>query len=277
MPDFIPAREYIIARTVLLDCLELLAAQSDALVLVGAQAIYLQTPASDSGLPAATTDGDLAIDPELLFTNPDIASVLEAAGFTAHTNPGRWFSPEGVPIDLMVPSGALQASSRRTAPLSGQGAATARRTAGLELALHDNSIMELRALDPHDVRVVVVKVARPSALVVAKFIKLAERISGANPDRILAKDASDVLRILRYTDASSIGEALSKFAVAGLGSGTIEAAIDFLRAQLDLRISPMIELAVQYHQPFETGAQITTSFRTLAQRLIDAYDRPTLS
>lgn len=161
MPDFIPAREYIVARTVLLDCLELLAAQSDALVLVGAQAIYLQTPSSDSGLPAATTDGDLAIDPELLFTNPDIAGLLEVAGFTPHTSPGRWFSPEGVPIDLMVPSGDLPASSRRTAPLSGQGASTARRTAGLELALHDNSIMELRALDISDTRVVLVKHGHP--------------------------------------------------------------------------------------------------------------------
>ena len=38
----------------------------------------------------------------------------------------------------------------------------------------------------------------------------------------------------------------------------------------------MIELAVGYHRPFETAVQITTSFRTLSQRLLDAYDPSTL-
>ena len=103
-----------------------------------------------------------------------------------------------------------------------QGAATARRTAGLELALRDNTTMELHSLDLRDTRVVAVKVASPPALVIAKLIKLAERMSGAKPDRILAKDASDVLRILRYNDAAAIGEALRTFGNAGLGSGTIE-------------------------------------------------------
>ena len=133
MPESSIPREYVTARRVLLDCLELLAAQSEALVLVGAQAIYLQTPMLDVGLPASTTDGDIAIDPDLLFENPDLAKVLESAGFRPHTSPGTWFSPEGVPIDLMVPSGALPRSSRRTAPLEGQGGRTARRTSGLEL------------------------------------------------------------------------------------------------------------------------------------------------
>ena len=131
-------------------------------MLVGAQAIYLQTPVLDVGLPASTTDGDIAIDPDLLFANPDLAEVLEAADFRPHTSPGTWFSPEGVPIDLMVPSGALPASSRRTAHLEGQSGRTARRTSGLELALHDNNTMELRALDPKDTRVALVKVASPA-------------------------------------------------------------------------------------------------------------------
>jgi hypothetical protein len=271
MPEYPIPREYVTARRVLLDCLELLAAQSEALVLVGAQAIYLQTPVLDVGLPASTTDGDIAIDPDLLFENPDLAEVLESAGFRPHTSPGTWFSPEGVPIDLMVPSGALPSSSRRTAALAGQGAPTARRTAGLELALHDNTTMELGALDPSDTRLAIVKVASPAALVVAKIIKLAERMSGPKSDRILAKDASDVLRMLRYNDAAAIGASLGRFAADGIGSGTIETAVEFLRPQLALRRSPLIELAVEYHRQFETGAQITASYRTLAQRLVDGY------
>ena len=273
MPESQIPREYVTARRVLLDCLDLLAAQSEALVLVGAQAIYLQTPVLDVGLPASTTDGDIAIDPDLLFENPDLAEVLESAGFRPHTSPGTWSSPEGVPIDLMVPSGALPASSRRTASLAGQGAPTARRTAGLELALRDNAKLELRALDPNDTRIAIVKVASPAALVVAKLIKLAERMSAAKPDRILAKDASDVLRMLRYNDAAAIGTTLGRFAADGAGSGTIETAVEFLRLQLALRRSPMMELAVGYHQQFETGPQITASYSTLAKRLLDGYGR----
>ena len=272
MPESSIPREYVTARRVLLDCLELLAAQSEALVLVGAQAIYLQTPALDVGPPAWTTDGDIAIDPDLLFENPDLAEVLQSAGFRPHTSPGTWFSPEGVPIDLMVPSGALPASSRRTAPLQGQSGRTARRTPGLELALHDNNAMELRALDPNDTRVALVKVASLAALVVAKLIKLAERMSDPKPDRILAKDASDVLRMLRYNDAAAIGATLGRFAAEGVGSGTIETAVKFLQSQLALRTSPLVELAVEYHQQFETGAQITTSYQTLARRLLDSYE-----
>jgi len=271
MPESSIPREYVTARRVLLDCLQLLSAQSDALVLVGAQAIYLQTPALDVGLPASTTDGDIAIDPGLLFENPDLAEVLESAGFRPHTSPGTWFSPEGVPIDLMVPSGALPSSSRRTASLEGQSGRTARRTSGLELALHDNKRMELRALDPKDTRVALVKVASPAALVIAKLIKLAERMSGPKPDRVLAKDASDVLRMLRYNDAAAIGAALGRFVAEGVGAGTIETAVEFLLLQLALRRSPLIELAVEYHRQFETGVQITASYRTLAKRLIDAY------
>jgi hypothetical protein len=271
MPESSIPREYVIARRVLLDCLDLLAAQSGALVLVGAQAIYLQTPVLDEGVPASTTDGDIAIDPDLLFENPDLAEVLESAGFRPHTSPGTWFSPEGVPIDLMVPSGALPASSRRTAPLEGQSERTARRTSGLELALRDNNTMELRALDPNDTRVALIKVASPAALVVAKLIKLDERIAGPKPDRILAKDASDVLRMLRYNDAAAIGATLGRFAAESVGSGTIETAVEFLRSQLALRTSPVVELAVEYHRQFETGAQITVSYRTLAQRLVDGY------
>ena len=271
MPESSIPREYVTARRVLLDCLLLLSAQSEALVLVGAQAIYLQTPVLDVGLPASTTDSDIAIDPDLLFENPDLAEVLESAGFRPHTSPGTWFSPEGVPIDLMVPSGALPASSRRTAPLEGQSGRTARRTSGLELALHDNNTMELRALDPNDTRIATVKVASPAALVVAKLIKLAERIAGPKPDRVLAKDASDVLRILRYNDATTIGASLGRFSAESVGSGTIETAVEFLRSQLALRTSPVVELAVEYHRQFETGAQITTSYRTLAQRLVEAY------
>ena len=51
----------------------------------------------------------------------------------------------------------------------------------------------------------------------------------------------------------------------------VKPAVEFLRLQLALKRSPLIELAVEYDRQFETGAQITASYRTLAQRLFDAY------
>lgn len=47
------------ARTALLDALEALAGHHDALVLVGAQAIYLQTENAPVALAEATKDSDL--------------------------------------------------------------------------------------------------------------------------------------------------------------------------------------------------------------------------
>jgi hypothetical protein len=102
MPTEIPP-EYIAARRVLLDCLELFESQLDALVLVGAHAVYLQTPEFDPGPPALTTDGDLAINPELLMESPDLGAILETSNFRRHSSPGTWISPDGVHIDLMVP------------------------------------------------------------------------------------------------------------------------------------------------------------------------------
>ena len=46
---------YAVARTVLLDALETLGDQRDAVVLVGAQAIHLHTGDADIAVPAFTT------------------------------------------------------------------------------------------------------------------------------------------------------------------------------------------------------------------------------
>jgi hypothetical protein len=269
MPE--PA-QFVVARKVLLDCLELLSEQSDALVLVGAQAIYLQTPEFDSGLPAYTSDGDLAIDPELLSAEPDLAGLLQGAGFRPHSSPGTWFSPEGVAVDLMVPSGTLPTSGRRTAPLEGQGLSTARRTRGLEAALVDNQRLTIRALDSADPRQVTLKVAGPAALLVAKLVKLEERLAGARVDRILAKDASDALRILRYLDARAIGARLRDLQNSGHATAVIHASMRFLKNQTDSNGMPMLQLAAEYHRQFETTVQTTVSFTTLARRALDAYE-----
>lgn len=61
---------YALARRVLLDALDALGDQRDAVVLVGAQAIYLHTGDTDLAVAPFTTDGDVAINPEKTSGRP---------------------------------------------------------------------------------------------------------------------------------------------------------------------------------------------------------------
>src|SRR5712691_1819198 len=84
---------YIAARRVLLDALEALAPHGPAVIVAGAQAVYLRAGVSDIGIAPYTTDGDLALDPTLLGDEP----ALEAAMRTAHfepdlREPGIWLA-----------------------------------------------------------------------------------------------------------------------------------------------------------------------------------------
>lgn len=74
---------YVAARRVLLDALDALTSHRDAVVLVGAQAVYLH--AGDADLDASvapyTSDADLAINPDRLGANPQIVDAMRAGGF----------------------------------------------------------------------------------------------------------------------------------------------------------------------------------------------------
>ena len=67
---------YTVARAVLLDALDALNEQRDAVVLVGAQAIYLHTGDADIAVPPFTSDGDLAIEPSRLKNEPKLAAAI---------------------------------------------------------------------------------------------------------------------------------------------------------------------------------------------------------
>jgi hypothetical protein len=87
----VPDPEYVLARRVLLDALQALGEQRSAVVLVGAQAISLQTGDADLAVAPYATDGDVAIDPSRLRDNPKIGEAFRRAGFSAHTrHVGTW-------------------------------------------------------------------------------------------------------------------------------------------------------------------------------------------
>lgn len=199
------------ARSALLDALQALAVHRDALVLIGAQAIYLHTGAAVVALAEATKDSDLAIDPRQLDDNPLLDDAMAAAGFhrdRGHPQPGAWLSPSGIPVDLMVPEALAGSGGRRGARIPPHSRNATRRTAGLEAAVVDHAPMTITALDPADTRQATINVAGPAALLVAKLHKLVERRH--DPGRLLDKDAHDIYRLLVATDTTQLATRLTE-------------------------------------------------------------------
>lgn len=195
---------YVVARRVLLDALEALGPHREALVVVGAQAIYLRAGEADLVVAPYTSDGDLALDPDLLAEIPPLEAALLAADFApgGRDAVGVWLALRGtrslpevqVQVDLLVPEAVSPGKGRRAARLRGHEPTAARIVRGLEGVLVDQDRLALRALDPGDARVIEAKVAGPAGLLVAKLHKLEERKGTA---RANDKDALDVFRLLR--------------------------------------------------------------------------------
>lgn len=215
----------IAARAALLDTLDALVEHRDALVLIGAQAIYLHTGAAPVALAEATKDSDLAVDPRALSDTPLLDEAMTRAGFhrdLEYPQPGAWLSPDGIPVDLMVPEALAGGPGSRGARIPPHSRHAARRTTGLEAAVVDHAHRAITALDPSDNRRVVINVAGPAALLVAKLHKLGERQD--NPDRLIDKDAHDVYRLLVATDIDVLDTALRELLADELaGQATLEA------------------------------------------------------
>lgn len=202
------------ARSALLDALAALDAQRDAVIVIGAQAVYLHTGSAQVALAEATKDSDLALDPRELNDDPLLESAMSSAGFVPHPSgqPGAWLTPRGIPVDLMVPEGFAGSGSRsaRGARIPPHSRRATRRALGLEAALVDNSHIDIEALDPRDTRRYAARVAGPAALLVAKLHKIGERAE--NPTRLVDKDAHDVYRLLVAVPTPTLADALRDLA-----------------------------------------------------------------
>ena len=182
-----PRIEYVEARRALLDALMALQPHVDAFVLIGAQAVYLRTAGRLPGYQPFTTDADLALDPSRLAALPLLADAMLAEGFEYSGEPGIWnrhmlrpgFSEDIiVPVDLIVPAHVAASAGRRGARLPGDhGRTAARKSAGVEGALVDHEPIEIASLETGDARRMIVNVAGPAALLVAKVHKLGERLA----------------------------------------------------------------------------------------------------
>jgi hypothetical protein len=238
-PHNVDAR-YVAARRVLLDALIALAPHGDAVILAGAQAIYLHTGTAELAIAPYTTDGDLVLNPCLLGDVPELEAGMTAAGFHlqqmgGHAEPGIWLAKTSaageeiiVPVDLIVPEGTALGRGRRAARLAGHGERAARRAVGVEAALVDNSTMTIAALDPNDKRVLQAKVAGPAALLVAKAHKLHDRVSSGRPARLDDKDAADVVRLMQTTRPDEIAAALDVLAGDEVAGPSTKEALKYI-------------------------------------------------
>lgn len=269
---------YVAARRTLLDALEAVQTQLDAIVLVGAQAVYLHTGEGDLAVAPYTTDGDLVIQPSALTPQPLLEELLASAGFArAPNNIGAWaknVSVEGVDrpmvVDLLVPA-SVAGPGRRSVEIPPHDAHAARKARGLEGALVDRDPHVFRALDPEDERQFTIKVAGPAALLVSKVIKISERAD--RPSRTRDKDALDVLRILRAMPTAEIRGRMERLLENPVSAGVTGEALKLMPGLFGTPESIGCVMAGRAVEPLEPAEIIAASAAALVQDLVAAMRR----
>lgn len=268
-----PEPLYRASRKVLLVALEALGNQRDAIILVGAHAIYVVAGESDLKVAPFTTDADLAIDPSRLRPEPHIEEAMTAAGFSTKDNPlGRWSidadvdgKPVKVFVDLLVPE-AVSGTGTRAARLGPHGNRVARKARGLEAALVDNDIMEVSLQgDPRTYRIVAAGLA---ALLISKLHKISER--GDEEDPETNKDALDVLRILRAAPMAELARKYRLILESEIAKDVASEAIEYLGTLFGTRQSTGSRRAGMAAVPFEDPEVIAASCAALADDLLKA-------
>lgn len=257
---------YVRARGALLDTLEALAPHLDALVLVGAQAIYLHTGDADLTVAQYTTDADFSVSPADLVDAPLLGDLLAAHGFLPRQHPGGWLTPDGVYVDVMVPE-ALAGAGSRGARLGVHGKRAARRAKGLEGAAIDKERRVIAALDPADPRAMEIWIAGPGALLIAKVHKIAERVAAT--DRVRDKDALDVLRLLRAVDLGDLARRLAILGATDPAQDVTREAMHLLPRLFGDEDATGVQMAVRAAGDNEDPATIAGSLVTLVELLMN--------
>ncbi len=261
---------YIEARRMLLDTLEALYPHHNALILVGAQAVYLHIPESGLAVSPFTMDADIAFDPAILAAQPHLDDVLRDAGFTVVAGAvGVWTNGHPTAtVDLLVPA-AVSVEGKRKARLPDHGNDIARKSPGLEGALLDKSLMRIQSLDQRDPRSCSVHVAGPTALLVAKLHKIHDRKESAS--RREDKDALDILRLLQAFDTSVFVQMLKRFLSDPRSESVCHDAIGFLDRLFAEESAPGSCMAARATQGLMDSDEVTQSCAFLAQDILIAF------
>lgn len=260
---------YVRARRTLLDALDALEPHLDAIVLVGAQAVYLHTSDAELAVAEHTTDADLAIAPGDLADSPLLGDALTARGFTPRVHPGGWLSADGIYLDVMVPE-AFAGAGTRGARLGVHGKRAARRAKGLEATLVDRERRTVVALDPTDERSREIWIAGPAALIVAKLHKIGERV-GAQ-DRVRDKDALDLYRLLQTVSTNQLAEGITRLGADPVSSAVTAEALVTLRQLFTRRDAEGVEMTVRAAGDPDSSEVVRASTVALTDDLLAAVE-----
>jgi hypothetical protein len=267
---------YVLARRVLLDALDAIGVHREAVVLIGAQGIYVRVGDGDvQAVAPFTTDGDLAVDPSRLQELPPLEKELLAKDF-APAGVGTWKTIRKtaenpsveVKVDFLVPDAVSPGTGRRSVVLPRHDRGSMRRTHGIEAALVDNDMMVLRAFDD-DTRTHDIRVAGPAALLIAKLHKINDR-QGADRLRSKDKDALDVLRLLQGTKTEDIAARYTKAVVDKRSSAVATDAVELLRTFFGERTAVGVGMLARATATLVDEDQVRTSCTLLANDLLDA-------
>ena len=266
-------RTYIDARETLLDAIEALEPHGDAVILVGAQAVYVHTEAEDASFAVSpfTYDADLALDPELLGGSPAIVEAMSRAGFRLGDQPGL-YSREGLSqVDLLVPE-SVAGPGRRAARLGVHGNRAAMKVRGLEGALVSHGIRKITSLLPGADRSCYLKVAGPAALLVSKVHKIGERLDDGDARRQeqLPKDAFDIYRLLRAVDTGELAAEFGLLQSHEISSRVTSGALFTFESLFGSRSGTGTSLLVTSVGALEDPAFIIESSVALSRGLLEA-------
>ncbi len=265
---------YRAARIALLDALFALEAHRDAIILVGAQAIYCRVGEADIAVAPTTTDADLALDPHLLAAFPALDTMMREAGFEKRVRPRQGAQPgiweravPGTPIlvavDLLVPAGTASPEGRRSARLPGHARDAAMKVVGIEGALVDNDYMEIKDASGRSCSV---RVAGPAALLVAKVHKIEDRLS--TPSRLIDKDALDVFRLLRGTATGEMADRMRLVLSDYRSRPVAEQALEVMPRLFGGLEGDGVKMAIRATDPLMSAAEVGASMMALTADLL---------
>ncbi len=274
---------YVEARRVLLDALIALAPHASAVIVAGAQAIYLQTGDAGVAIAPYTTDGDLALDPTILGDDPNLEAAMASAGLTrltsprGHSEPGTWVANARlggedvvIPVDLIVPQALGKPGKRGGARLGSHGKQAARLVPGIEAVLVDHQPMTIKALDPADTRSLDVKVAGVAAMLVAKAHKIHDREVGGKSHRQDDKDASDVVRLMQTTSPTDVAVTLADLMTHAMAGESTADGVRYLDELFGRRSGRGIVMATRALEFGIPAAAVETLSVSYTGRLLEA-------
>jgi hypothetical protein len=214
------------------------------------------------------------IEPSRLKGEPKLADAMAQAHFALGIQPGTWLTtrdvdsvPTIIPVDLLVPE-AVAGAGRRAARLGDHGDRSGRRARGLEGALVNNDVQTLRAFAAGDPRAYEIRVAGPSALLVAKLHKIADRNQEAQARRLADKDGLDVLRLLRGVDARRLADGLVRLGQESISAAVTGEAISFLADLFGSERAVGTQMAVRATERLEDAATIEGSCLALTREVL---------